>query len=287
MIKFGPSGNSDLFYEKGYKHTWQAFLWIHSMGLGAFEYSFGHGVRMKEETAAQIRQEAEKYGVAMSVHAPYYINLAAGEASFEKNLLYIEQSARAARLLGADRVVIHPGSLSKQSREQALANTAESLSKIYRLMLEKGFGDLLYCPETLGKINQVGDLEDIALLCSLGDNIYPAIDFAHLHARSQGGIHGYEDYKKIISFLESTVGREKTNAMHVHFSKVQFTGAGEKMHMLFSDEGYGPDFEPLAQLFVEKNMSPRVICESRGTQATDAVTMMEMYNNAKRTTGKN
>ncbi len=286
MIRFGPSGNSDLFYAEGYKHTWQAFAWIDAMGLRAFEYSFGHGVRIKEETAAQIRQEAEKYGVAMSVHAPYYINLAAGEASFEKNYLYVEQSARAARWLGADRVVIHPGNLSGQSRERALANTADSLARIYRSLMGKGYGDLLYCPETMGKINQVGDLEDIALLCSLGERIYPAIDFAHLHARSLGGIGGYTDYKNILDFLESAVGREKTNAMHVHFSKVQFTRAGEKMHMLFSDEGYGPDFEPLGQLFAERNMSPRVICESRGTQATDAQTMMEIYNAKRAGIGK-
>lgn len=281
MIRFGPSGNSDLFYEKGYKHTWQAFAWINAMGLNAFEYSFGHGVRMGEETAAKIREEAEKYGIVMSVHAPYYINLAAGEASFEKNYSYAEQTAKAAHMLGADRMVIHPGNLAGQSREQALANTADSLSRIYRKLMDSGYGDLLYCPETMGKLSQVGDLEDIALLCGLGENIYPAVDFAHLHARSQGGLRGYDDFRKIVDFLEVAVGQEKTNAMHVHFSKVEFTRAGEKTHRLFSDEGFGPDFEPLAQVFAEKNMSPRIICESRGTQATDAVTMMEMYD-AKR-----
>lgn len=282
MIRFGPSGNSDLFYEQGHKHTWEAFAWLHAMGLTAFEYSFGHGVRMKEDTAAQIRQEAEKYGFAMSVHAPYYINLAAGDASVEKNYMYIEQSAKAARMLGADRVVIHPGSVSGKPREMALTQTLDSLSRIYRQLREAGLGDLLYCPETLGKINQIGDLEEIAKLCSLGDNIYPTIDFAHLHARSLGGLKGYEDYKKIIDFLENAIGTEKTYAMHVHFSKIEFTRAGEKMHRLFSDEGFGPDFEPLAALLAEKGMSPRIICESRGTQATDAAAMMEMYD-AKRT----
>ena len=282
MIRFGPSGNSDLFYEQGYKHTWQAFAWLHAMGLTAFEYSFGHGVRMKEETAAQIRGEAEKYGIALSVHAPYYINLAAGEAGFQKNLQYIEQSAQAAKMLGADRVVIHPGSLSGQTRQAALANTADSFSRIYSLLCDKGYGSLLYCPETMGKINQVGDIAEVALLCSLGEHIIPAVDFAHLHARSQGGLTGYAEYLAVIDFFTKEIGAEKTNAMHVHFSKIAFTKAGEKMHMLFSDEGYGPDFAPLARIFAERGMQPRVICESRGTQATDAVTMMETYN-AERT----
>ena len=281
MIRFGPSGNSQLFYEKGNKHTFEAPKWLYDMGLSALEYSFGHGVRMKEDTAAQIRAEAEKYKITLSVHAPYYINLGAGDASFEKNLLYIEQSVQAARLLGADRVVIHPGALAGLTRERALANTVESLDKIFKTLTEKGHTDVLYCPETMGKINQIGDLEEIAQMCALDDRIYPTIDFGHLHARSLGGIKGKEDYAKIIGFLENAIGKEKTNAMHVHFSKIEFTQAGEKMHRIFSDKGFGPDFEPLAELLAEKDMSPRMICESRGTQDVDAKAMMEIYNDKR------
>jgi deoxyribonuclease-4 len=252
------------------------------MGLSAFEYSFGHGVRMSEDTAEKIRQEAEKYHIAMSVHAPYYINLAAGEDALEKNLSYIEQSARAARMLGADRVVIHPGSVSRMIRENAFANTYKSLSKILTVLSEKGYNDILYCPETLGKINQIGDISEIAKLCGLGDNVYPTIDFAHLHARSLGGIRNKEDYIRIIDFLENEVGKEKTKNMHVHFSKVEFTQAGEKMHRIFSDEGFGPDFGPLAEILAERERTPRIICESRGTQASDAKAMMEIYDEKSR-----
>lgn len=282
MIKFGPSGNSELFYEKGFKHTFEAPAWIAGMGLTAFEYSFGHGVRIGEETAGKIRQEAEKYNLAMSVHAPYYINLAAGEASLEKNLSYVEQSAHAARLLGADRVVIHPGSASHMIRENAFQNTYKSFSKILKILSEKGYGDIIYCPETMGKLNQIGDLAEIAKLCDLGDNVFPTADFAHLHARTLGGIRKKEDYEKIIGFLENAVGKEKTNNMHIHFSKVEYTRAGEKMHKNFADEGYGPDFKPLAELLTEKEMSPRIICESRGTQDVDAKAMMEIYNDERK-----
>ena len=280
MIKFGPSGNSELFYEKGFKHTTEAPAWVAGMGLNAFEYSFGHGVRIGEETAGKIKQEAEKYSLAMSVHAPYYINLAAGEESFEKNFSYIEQSAHAARLLGADRVVIHPGSASHIIRENAFLNTYKSFSKILKILSEKGYGDIIYCPETMGKINQIGDLAEIAKLCGLGDNIFPTVDFAHLHARSLGGIRKKEDYEKIISFLENAIGTEKTKNMHIHFSKVEYTRAGEKMHKNFADEGFGPDFKPLAFLLAEKGMTPRIICESRGTQDVDAKSMLESYNDA-------
>ncbi len=286
MVLFGPAGNSELFYNSGNKHTYEAPKWIAGMGLTAFEYSFGHGVRIREETAEKIRIEAEKYKIAMSVHAPYYINLAA-QNSFEKNLSYIEQSVRAAGMLGADRVVIHPGSLSSLTREKAFANVYESFLKIFQILTEKGFGDIIYCPETMGKINQIGDLAEIAEICGIDDRVYPTIDFAHLHARSLGGLKGREDFKIIISFLENAVGREKTKYLHAHFSKIEFTGAGEKMHRNFSDKAYGPSFGPLAEVLVEKELSPRIICESRGTQDIDAKEMLEIYNEKRqRLTGK-
>ena len=286
MVLFGPAGNSGLFYENGNKHTYQAPAWIHDMGLGAFEYSFGHGVRMKEETAKKIREEAMKYNIAFSVHAPYYINLAALQ-SFEKNLKYIEQSVIAAEMLGADRVVIHPGSRSKMTREEAFANVADSFSRIVAILSEKGHDAVIYCPETMGKINQIGDLSEVAALCAIDERIYPTIDFAHLHARSQGGLCSKEDFAQIISFLENSVGREKTNRLHAHFSKIEYTRAGEKMHRTFAEAEYGPDFGPLAELLVEKEMSPRIICESRGTQDIDAKEMMEIYNEKRRRfTGK-
>jgi deoxyribonuclease-4 len=281
MVLFGPAGNSDLFYEEGNKHTCQAPKWIHDMGLGAFEYSFGHGVRMKAETAAKIRAEAEQYKIAMSVHAPYYINLAA-EGSFQKNLSYIEQSVRTAKMLGADRVVIHPGSLLKMTRKEAFSNVYDSFVKIIEILSEKGHDKIIYCPETMGKINQIGDLSEIAEICKIDERVYPTIDFAHLHARTQGGIQSKEDFEAIIVFLENAVGCEKTKYMHAHFSKIEYTRAGEKMHRIFADKDFGPDFYPLAEILVEKDMSPRIICESRGTQASDAKEMLKIYNEKRK-----
>ena len=96
MIHFGPAGNSQSFYDEGHKHTIEQMPWLKTMGLNAYEYSFGRGVRLKEQTAREIGEEAQKNGITLSVHAPYFINLASDDPEkYEKNLAYFTESARA------------------------------------------------------------------------------------------------------------------------------------------------------------------------------------------------
>ncbi|WP_066647621.1 TIM barrel protein [Christensenella timonensis] len=283
MIRFGPAGNSDAFYEEGYKHTVDAPKWIHDMGLNAFEYSFGRGVKLKEETGAAIREKAGEFGVAMSVHAPYYINLANDtEEKFEKNLTYFRESTVAAGYLGAQRIVFHPGSCAKCDRSVAFENVKKNLKRIIGALKDEGFQNYIYCAETMGKLNQIADLDEVGELSQVDDCIYPAIDFGHLNARTLGGIRTGNDYRAIIEKLKNSAGEEKTNHMHVHFSHIQYTDKGEKMHLTFEDKQWGPFFEPLAEILAERNMEPVIICESKGTQARDALAMKEMYEAAKK-----
>ena len=119
---FGPAGNCDDFHAAGYKHTVQMFPWIAQHGLTAYEYQCGRGVRLSASSAASIRAEAEKYGVAISLHAPYFISLASAEEEKRDNSIrYILDSARAVTMLGGDRIVVHPGGLGGRSREEATA----------------------------------------------------------------------------------------------------------------------------------------------------------------------
>ncbi len=282
MIRFGPAGNSDAFYEEGHKHTVEAMEWVARMGLNAYEVSFGRGVRLKEETAGKIGEEARRYGVALSVHAPYFINLATDDPEkIAKNTSYFLESARAARWLGADRVVFHPGSCAKMDRNLAFNMTIRNFSAIMSNMDEQGFGDLTFCPETMGKINQLGDLFEIIQLANVDERVLPTIDFGHLHTRGRGAIQTQEDFRKILDALEDGIGHERTARMHVHFSKIEYTAMGEKQHRTFAEEGYGPHFEQLAPLLWEKRLEPRIICESKGTMAMDALTMKRMFEQAK------
>ena len=147
-----------------------------------------------------------------------------------------------------------------------------------RALDEQGYADVVICPETMGKINQLGTLEEVLELCSLDERMVPCIDFGHLNARTFGSITGKEAYAAILRQIENKLGADRLKVFHSHFSKIEYTEkGGEKRHLTFEDEVYGPLFEPLAELVAQKNLSPTFICESAGTQAEDAKFMKELY----------
>ncbi len=277
-IRFGPSGNSESFYQKGYKHTCQAPEYLAQMGLDAFEYSFGRGVRMSQSTAAAIRAAMEEYGIALSVHAPYFINLCVDdEARIEKNRRYFLETAGAAQMLGADRAVFHPGSVTKMTRGKAMELALPLLKDILDELDALGLGAVRFCPETMGKQNQLGDLDEMIRICAADERLIPAVDFAHLHARGNGALTGEGDFARVLDALENGLGEERAKAVHIHFSTIEFTKMGEKRHRTFAEAEYGPRFELLAPLLAKRGYAPRVICESNGTMAEDAAAMRGIY----------
>lgn len=276
---FGPAGNGDMFYGEGFKSTFQMPAWLKEKGLDAYEYQCGNGVRIGAETAEKIKIAARENDIAMSLHSPYYINLATCEEEKRiKSVDYIMQSAAAAKMLGADRIVVHSGALAKLTRREALENAKITLTLAQKALDEGGFSDIRLCIETMGKINQLGDLDEVIELCLSDERFLPTIDFGHLNARWHGGIKTEEDYARIIDALENGIGHERTEVFHAHFSKIEYTKGGEKKHLTFEDSVYGPEFEPLAKLLAKRKLSPHIICESAGTQAEDALAMKQMYN---------
>ena len=184
--------------------------------------------------------------------------------------------------IGADRIVIHSGSCSKMSREEALELAKDTLTRARKQAVEQGFESVHFCPETMGKTNQLGNLTEVMELCRLDDTFLPCIDFGHLNARTFGGIKSIQDYEKMLDEVENALGHDRLKIFHSHFSKIMYTEpGGEKKHLTFEDEEYGPEYEPLMELVAKKNLSPVFICESAGTQAEDALKMKESYLNYK------
>lgn len=276
---FGPAGNSESFSKK-YKSSIDAPQFIKELGIDAYEYQCGKGVRVSDKTASALRENAEKFGIKLSLHAPYFISLSSVEKEKRDNSInYILQSAEAAMKIGADRIVIHAGSCAKISREEALQLAKDTLIRAREEAVSKGFESIHFCPETMGKVNQLGNLEEVLELCSLDETFIPCIDFGHLNARTFGGIKGKTEYEEILDKIENKLGKDRLKVFHSHFSKIMFTNpGGEKKHLTFDDnQGFGPDFEPLMELAAKKNLSPTFICESSGTQAEDALAMKQYY----------
>lgn len=279
LAKFGPAGNSDA-YSKTHKSTVDVPKYLNEIGLDHYEYQCGRGVRVSDKLAQSLRAESEKYGITLSVHAPYFISLSSVEEEKRDNSInYILQTCDAAKRLGAERIVIHSGSCAKITREQALELAKDTLSRARKAAIDQGFEDIVFCPETMGKVNQLGDLAEVIELCKLDDTFLPTIDFGHLNARGFGCINGKEDYEKMLSDVENALGYDRLKVFHSHFSKIMFTiPGGEKMHLTFDDnQGFGPDYEPLMELVAKKSLAPTFICESAGTQDKDALTMKNCY----------
>ncbi len=281
--KFGPAGNSEAFSIK-YKTTLQAPGYLEAMGLDHYEYQCGRGVKVSDKIAFALKDKAKEHNITLSLHAPYFISLSSLESEKRDNSInYILQSCDAASRMGADRIVIHSGSCAKISREDALELAKDTLTRARKTVVEQGFEHIVFCPETMGKVNQLGNLTEVLELCKLDDTFLPTIDFGHLNAREFGYIKGKAEYEKMLDEVENAIGHDRLKIFHSHFSKIMFTNpGGEKKHLTFDDnQGFGPDYEPLMEIVAKKDLSPIFVCESAGTQDKDALTMKNYYLSVK------
>ena len=277
-IRFGTAGISDSFDAMGFKNSLDIPAYIERFQLHAFEYQCGRGVRLGLDKAAEMARRAEKPDILFSVHAPYFISMSSMvEETRLKSIDYILQSCRLVRALGGRRVIFHSGSCGKQSREEALEKALDTMQRMVKAVDEEGFGDITLCPETMGKIGQLGTLDEVLALCGVDKRITPCIDFGHLNARTLGGIQTKQDYADILDRMQQVLQDQRAQNFHVHFSRIEWSKGGEKRHWTFADTQFGPEYPPLIQLLKERQLSPVIICESAGTQAEDALSMQEYY----------
>lgn len=277
--RFGAGGNSDGFYAAGHKSSLDACEYLYRMGLSAYEYEATHGVRISDAFCASMAKNAQIFDIMLSIHAPYYINLAStDEAIRGKSVMHLLKALRAAEKMGARSVVFHPGAIGEQTREQAVESAAELLEEVVSLAEREG---LLYqtrlCPETMGKPGQLGTLGEVLRLCDVSDRVRPTVDFAHIHALTGGGLQHKRDFERILHKIERRLGEEAVNNLHIHFSPIEYTKGGEKRHRTLADKQFGPDFGYLAEILAEQGLNPVIICESAGTQDEDSLIFSQMY----------
>lgn len=278
MVRFGPSGNDDIFYESGYKRSLEAPKWLSELGLTAYEYSLTKGVHVNDSTVIAIGEEAKKYDITISIHAPYYINFAnPSDEMAEKSYGYVLDSLRVLRLMQGNRLVVHTATDGKLTRKEALELVKKRLLVLIEKVQQAGYGDMYICLETMGKQAQIGTYQEIIDLCTMYDHFMPTFDFGHINALGQGCLKTPEDFEKIVRLSFEKLGDFRTRNMHIHFSKIEYGPKGEIKHLTFEDKVFGPEFEPLAKIIKKYNLTPTIICESKGTMARDAITMKKLY----------
>ena len=232
---FGPGGNSESFHAAGYKSTADAPLFVAGLGLGAYEYEAGNGISAGDAALIKVGEAAAKHNIAMSFHAPYFISLASVELEKRKKSIgYIESSLKAAKLLGAKTIVVHMGGVAKLTREEGMRYSAETLYDLLERVPDNGVTIGL---ETMGKVNQLGTLDEVLVLCAMSPRLSPVVDFGHLNAREcgNGGYSNRDDYMRTFDAIACALGDNAAINLHSHFSKIEYTGAGEKRHLTFDD----------------------------------------------------
>ena len=275
---FGPAGNSEMFYNEGNKRAAQMPAFLKSKGLEWYEYPCGRGVNVGEKTANEIGIAALENGISMSVHAPYFINFANPETEKRINSRnYLFEALNLAKVMKAERVVFHPGTCKKMDRSYAMSILLEDMKKVIKEIDSAGLGDITICPETMGKKNQLGNLKEVLEICLLDERIIPTIDFGHLHARRQGSLNNEEDFANVLDAIENRIGNYRAKNIHIHFSQIEYSNSGERRHLTFDDNKYGPFFINLAKQLVKRKMTAVVISESSGTMVRDALAMKKIY----------
>ena len=279
-MKFGPAGNDESFYEAGYKKSEQMPEYLNKMGLDAYEYQCSRGVKISDEKCAKLKEEAIKYNISLSVHSPYYISLSTQEEEKKiSTIKYIIDSMAAAKKMGATRVVVHAGALLGLDREYAVDSACKLLKRALDEADKLGLGDITICPETMGKINQLGDSKEIIKMCKVDDRLIPTIDFGHLYCRHLGALKTEEDFVNELKMYIDELGYERMKHFHSHFSQMIYTqNGGEKCHVTFN-EGYGPDYEIVLRAIKKLKLEPTIICESAGTQTRDSKILKDFWNN--------
>ncbi|MDR1001722.1 MAG: TIM barrel protein [Oscillospiraceae bacterium] len=279
---FGPAGMSDDAAANKIKTTEQLLSYLSEKGVDLFEYQCGRGVNVGAEKCAAIGKRAKEEGITLSLHAPYFISLASAEEEKRDNSIrYILQSARAASAMGAERIVVHPGGIGKYSREEATAIACDTLRRAVATLDGEGLSHIVMCPEVMGKINQLGDVDEVISFCELDERMIPCVDFGHLNSRTHGGIKIEDDCRAVFEKIRNKLGEERGRAVHIHFSKIEYSKGGEVRHLTFEDSSFGPDFTVLMKCIARDRLHPHIICESAGTQTADALDMKRCYKKFK------
>lgn len=276
--RFGPAGVPPTFRLMK-AAVYEVPELLRAEGLDAFEYEavrWGKKPQIKQQLAERLGVEAEKSDVWLSMHGSYFINLCGKQEILEDSKKRLTACATAAGWMKAHVVVFHQGFYSQRSHRQDYATCRQALLEVVAGLRGSGITEVRLGLETSGKLSQFGTLNEILGLCEEVDQTQPVLDWSHLHAIGHGRFVGSKDFADVLLEIESRLGAEAVRNVHCHFSKIEFTWKGERRHHVLDEKRYGPDFRTLAQVLIQFQAKPVVICET-ALQDIDAIKMRDIY----------
>ena len=262
--RFGPAGIPPIFRMLG-AQSYDVPRLLLEEDLDAFEYQavrWGQKPQMKQEDAEHLRVEARKNDILVSMHGSYYVNLSGKKEVVEASKRRLVACATAAQWMGAYVLVFHMGFYGHLEKSYAFKTCLEALKDIVETMNSLGIRNVKLGPETMGRVYQVGTLDEILTICEEVEQTQLVIDWSHMHARRQGRFRKVADFRAVVEEVERRLGTEAARDMHCHFSKIEYTDKGERRHHVLDEAGYGPDFEMLAEVMAEFKMRSVMICET-------------------------
>lgn len=231
-----------------------------SIGLDTLELGWVQSVRVTEATCALIKNASETHEVALSVHAPYFINLNAEAEEWTKSRKRLMDAAHYGYLAGATDIIFHPGSYFMRDPKEVLEKAIPRLEGCVKELQKKGTKVNLR-PETMGKSAMLGSFEDAVAMSKAMDMVLPCLDFAHLHARpGDGTMNTYDEWSRLLEIYGKQLGAKALKNLHIHLSGIEYGPKGEKNHLALADADL--DLKALFKALNDFECGGRILGES-------------------------
>ncbi len=247
---------------------------IEALGLGALELAWVQSVSATDATCATIRAAAKEHGVALSVHAPYFINLNANAKMWPAGRERLMKAARAGFKAGATDIVFHPGSYFGQPPQQVYPIVLDRLADVVAELRAED-NTVMLRPETMGKSAMFGTLEETVQLARDVEGVLPCIDFSHLHARrGDGSLNSYDEFLDALKLVAAGLGERGIRRIHIHLSGIEYGPKGERNHLMLKEADI--KYRELLRALVDIGAAGRIVCESPD-QEVDAILLQKAY----------
>jgi deoxyribonuclease IV len=237
-------------------------------GFTACEIDFEGRFWMDYDFAGRLGELARDAGVALSVHAPLAGFMGHAERGKKLNMAVgmLDHSAGIAAACGAEVVVFHPGFLLGRTREDALDSVVEQLEELRGRLEAKGRA-VPFGVEVMGRVRDLGSLEDVVSIASRLGWVRPVLDFAHMHATSDGAFLDVDPFAAALAAADGVI--EAGAPFHIHFSDIAFANRNETKHLPYGEGTLRA--EPLRDALARFDRPATVISESPDEESTQAI----------------